>query len=183
MDHERLLAPSLFAGDDGLATPATRRALAAAVAEPGPEAYLRAVATLCTDRLLVPVVATATRVGETVGGLAGDKEAEMSVVMLQAADGRRALLGFTGLDALQVWQAGARPVPVTLDRAAQTAQAEGVAAILVDVAGPHPFVVDGEVLTALAAGHRLVETEPGQFGWVVPADGAAEPATGEDRRR
>ena len=183
MDHERLLAPSPFPGDDGLATPATRRALAAAVAEPGPEGYLRAVVALCTDRLLVPVVATATRVGVTVGGLASDKEAEMSVVMLQAADGRRALLAFTGLDALHAWQADARPVPVTLDKAAQTAQAEGVSALLVDFAGPHPLVVDGEVLVALAAGHRLVEAEPGQFGWAVPTGGAQEPAPdGDDQR-
>jgi len=170
VDHDRLLAPSPFPGDDGLATPGTRRALAAAVGAADPADYFRAVAALCEDRLLVPVVATATRVGQTVGGLVGDKEAEMSVVMLQAADGRRALLAFTGLDSLGAWQADARPVPVTLDRAAQTAQAEGVAALLVDLAGPHPLVVDGEVLGSLAAGHRLVETGPGAFGWVVPAD-------------
>lgn len=179
MDHERLLAPSPFPGDDGLATPGTRRALAAAVGAADPADYLRAVAALCEDRLLVPVVATATRVGQTVGGLTSDKEAEMSVVMLQAADGRRALLGFTGLDSLQAWQPDARPVPVTLDKAAQTARAEGVAALLVDFAGPHPLVVDGEVLASLAAGHRLVETGPATFGWVVPSDeGPAADASG-----
>ena len=46
-----------------------------------------------------------------------------------------------------------------------------MAALLVDVAGPHPLVVDGEVLASLAAGHRLVETAPGEFGWLVEADG------------
>jgi hypothetical protein len=171
VDLDRQLAPSPFPGDAGLADPGTRRALAAALGGADPAAYLRAVAALCTDRLLVPVVATATRLGETVGGLTSDKEAEMSVVMLQAADGRRALLGFTGLDALQAWQAEARPVAVTLDKAAQTAQAEGVAALLVDFAGPHPLVIDGEVLAALAAGRRLVETEPGEFGWLVESGG------------
>jgi hypothetical protein len=174
VDHGRLLAPSPFPGDDGVARPLTRRALAAAVAVPDTSNYLRAVAALCEDRLLVPVVATATRspslstAGTGAAGLASDKEAEMSVVMLQAADGRRALLAFTGLDALQAWQADARPVPVTLDLAAQTAQAEDVSALLVDFAGPHPLVIDGEVLDALAAGRRLVETEPDQFGWAVP---------------
>ena len=169
MDHERTLAPSPFPGDDGLADPGTRRALAAAVGGPDPTSYLRAVAALCQDRLLVPVVATATRVGQTVGGLASDKEAEMSVVMLEAPDGRRALLAFTGLDSLHAWQADARPVPVTLDKAAQTAAAEGVSALLVDFAGPHPLALDGEVLATLAAGHRLVETAPGEFGWLMPA--------------
>ena len=168
MDLDRRLTPSAFPGDDGQATPATRRHLAEAVDDPAPARYLRAVAALCGDRVLVPVVATATRVGVTVGGLASDKEAEMAVVFLQAADGRRAMLAFTGLDALHRWQPDARPVPVTLDLAAQTARAEGVAALLVDVAGPHPLVIEDEVLQSLAAGHRLYETAPDSFGWAVP---------------
>lgn len=143
--------------------------MAAAAAESTPLAYLRAVAALCGDRLLVSVVATATRLGETVAGLASDKEAEMSVVTLQAQDGRRALLVFTGLDALQTWQPDARPVPVTIDRAAQTARTEDLTAMLIDLAGPHPLVIEGEVLGELAAGHRLVEVAEGEFGWVIPA--------------
>lgn len=143
--------------------------MAAAAAEATPLAYLRAVAALCGDRLLVPVVATATRLGEAVGGLASDKEAEMSVVTLQAQDGRRALLAFSGLDALQNWQPDARPVPVTVDRAAQTALNEGFTAVLIDLAGPHPLVIEGEVLGELAAGHRLMELAEGEFGWVIPA--------------
>jgi hypothetical protein len=168
VDHERRLAASPFPGDTGAASAETRRLLAAAVAEATPLAYLRAVARLCGDRLLVPVVATATRFGETVAGLASDKEAEMSVVTLQARDGRRALLAFTGLDALQSWQPEARPVPVTVDRAAQTARDEDLTAMLVDMAGPHPLVIDGEVLGELAAGHRLVELADGEFGWIMP---------------
>lgn len=172
MDHERILAPSPFPGDDGVADPAARRALAASVREPGTTTYLRAVAALCATRVLVPVVATATRTATVEAGrgagLSSDKEADMSVVMLQAADGRRALLGFTGLDALTTWNAEARPVPVTLDLAAQTARAEGVDTVLVDVAGPHPLAIDGEVLDGLAQGHRLVEVAAGEFGWAVP---------------
>lgn len=168
VDHERRLAPSPFPGDDGLATPATRRALATA-AGGDPNNYLRAVAELCTARLLVPVVATSTRLGKTVGGLTSDKEAEMSVVILQAGDGRRAMLAFTGLDSMQAWNAESRPVPVTIDLAAKTTREEDVAALLVDVAGPHPLVIDGEVLGQIAVGHRLVETTPGVFGWAVTA--------------
>jgi hypothetical protein len=167
----RVLAPSPFPGDDGRATAETRRLLAAAAtSEADPTAYLRAVAALCLERLLVPVVATATRLGQTAGGLISDKEAEMAVVLLQAHDGRRALLAFTGLDALRTWQTSARPVPVTLDRTAQTARAEGAAAVLIDCAGPTSLVVEGDLLDQLAAGHRLVETSPGEFGWVVPAE-------------
>ena len=169
VDHERILAPSPFPGDDGQASPRTRERLADVARSSDPTAYLRAVVALCDDRLLVPVVATAVRLGTTVGGLSSDKEAEMSVVMLEAADGRRAMLAFTGLDALQTWNPSARPVPVTVDLAAQTALAEGVAAVLVDVAGPYPLALETEILTELAAGHRLVETGPGEFGWMVVA--------------
>ncbi len=171
VDHERTLSPSPFPGDDGQASAGTRDALAAAAGSRTPASYLRAVATLCLDRVLVPVVATATRMGPGAsGGLASDKEAEMSVVLLQTGDGRRAMLAFTGLDALQSWSAEARPVPVTLDLAAQSAAADGAAALLVDFAGPHPLVLEGEVLAELARGHRLVELDDGAFGWAVASD-------------
>src|SRR4029450_894970 len=93
--------------------------------------------------------------------------AAWSVVTLQAQDGRRALLAFTGLDALRGWRADARPVPVTVDQAAQTARNEDLAAVLIDVSGPHALVIEGEVLQELAAGHRLVELSDGEFGWVT----------------
>ena len=169
MDHQRQLAASPFPGDTGAANAETRRLMAAAAAEATPLTYLRAVAALCGERLLVPVVATATRLGKTVAGLTSDKEAEMSVVTLRVQDGRHALLAFTGLDALQGWQPYARPVPVTLDRVAHTARTERLTAVLIDVAGPHALVIEGEVLGELAAGHRLVELEEGEFGWITPA--------------
>lgn len=166
--HERTLAPSLFPGDDGATPSHVREALAQFTLTQQPDDYLRAVAALCGDRLLVPVVATDTRLGTTTGGLASDKEAEMAVVMMQRADGGKALLGFTGLAALQSWDARARPVPVTLDKVAETAAAEDAVAVLVDVAGPHPLVLEGEVLATLAQGHRLVDLGDG-FGWAMAA--------------
>ena len=169
VDHERRLTASAFPGDDGKASGETRSLMAAAGDAANPHAYLRAVAFLCGDRLLVPVVATATRMGRTAGGLASDKEAEMAVVLLQGRDGRRAMLAFTGLDSLQLWQEGARPVPVTLDVAAKTALAEGAAALLIDPAGPHTLAIEDVLLDNLAAGHRLLETEPNVFGWAVPS--------------
>ena len=169
VNHQRQLTASGFPGDTGEASPDTRRLIAAAATEATPTAYLRAIAALCVDRLLVPVVATATRLGETVAGLASDKEAEMSLVILQVRDGRRALLAFTGLDALQSWQPDARPVPVTIDVAAEAAKNEELTVVLIDVAGPHPLVIEDEMLAELAVGHRLVELADGQFGWMMPA--------------
>ena len=169
MDHERTLAPSPFPDDDGSASPLTRNRLARAAAGDEPIAYLSAVAALCGDRLLVPVVATATWMGETTGGLSSDKEAEMAVVMLRTPDGQQAMVAFTGLDSLQAWQTDARPVLITVDRLAATAQQQGAMAVLVDYAGPAALVIEGEVLASLAAGHRLVETGAGEFGWAMAA--------------
>lgn len=174
--HDRTLAPSPFPGDDGAPHDDVRAALARFASSQQPTDYLRAVAILCGDRLLVPVVATATRLGSTTAGpssphLSSDKEAEMAVVMMQRADGGKALLGFTGLDSLQTWDARARPVPVTLDKVAETAAAESAVAVLVDVAGPYPLVLEGEVLAGLAQGHRLVDLGDDGFGWAMPADG------------
>ena len=60
------------------------------------------------------------------------------------------------------------PVPVTVDRAAQTARNEDLTAVLIDVAGPNALVIEGEILSELAAGHRLVELSESEFGWVIP---------------
>ena len=136
--------------------------------EPGTTTYLRAVAALCTTRVLVPVVATATRVGTTAGGLASDKEADMAVVMLEAADGRRALLAFTGLDALKAWRADARPVPVTLDLAAQTARAEAVAPSSSTSPDRTRWPSRARSSTRSPSGTGWSRLEPGEFGWAVP---------------
>ena len=168
MHPERRLTPSPFPGDDGTASVETRRCLEEAARSSEPTRYLRAIAALCVDRLLVPVVATATRLGESVGGLVSDKEAEMAVVLMRADDGRRALLAFTGLDSLRAWQPAGRPVPVTLDVAAKTTLSEGCTALLIDLAGPHRLTIEPPLLDELAAGHRLVELGPEEFGWAVP---------------
>lgn len=168
MNHERTLAESAFPDDDGTASPELREVLAAVQGANQPTPYLRAVAALCAERILVPVIASATSVGTGARGLASDKEADMAVVLLQTADGSRALLGFTGLDSLQAWNPQARPVPVTLDLAAQSAVSDGAVALLIDFAGPAPLVIDGEVLSALASGHRLIELPGAEFGWMIP---------------
>jgi len=180
VDSERILAESAFPNDDGSAADRTRAALAAAAGGTDAGDYLRAVAALCVDRVLVPVVATATRLGHTVGGPAVEKEAEMSVVLLQTADGRRAMLAFTGVDSLNAWDASARPVPVTLDLAAQAARADGAMALLVDFAGPHPLVIEDAILSELAAGHRLTELPDGQFGWMIAQQPAAKASAGQE---
>lgn len=169
--HGRILTDTAFPGDDGSCDPAVRALLASAVDQTTAD-YLRAVAGLCTSRLLVPIVATrgtANSSGADSGTASGDTEAEMALPLVQTLDGRRGLAVFTGLDALRDWKFDARPVPVTIDRAAGSARHEDAEALLIDIAGPYALVIEGDILIQLAAGHRLVELESGQFGWAMPA--------------
>jgi len=98
---------------------------------------------------------------------------EMGTALLTGRDGRQALLAFTGLETLAAWRADARPVPVTAALAARSALQEGAAALVVDLAGPTTYVVEGEVLEGLARGWTLVRSDDGLV-WIEPvAEGPA----------
>jgi len=165
-----------FAGDVGAADDGLAAALAAYDADPtGPGRYAACLAALGGSRLVVPVVAVLGESETGPDGLVRDKSADMAAVLLQRPDGARALLAFTGTDALARWDPEARPVPVPVRTAAQAALQEEAAALLVDLAGPVRVAVEGDDLAALAAGWRLVRlpadegADAGGFGWIGPA--------------
>jgi hypothetical protein len=109
------------------------------------------LAALRAGRLLVAIVATADEVDDS----GADKSSHMSVVSMIAADGRRGLLAFTGLDSLHEWDPSARPVPVTGPDAAEAALQDGCEALVIDVAGPQRRVVIEADLLDLAGMDRL----------------------------
>jgi hypothetical protein len=152
-----------FAGDDGAADPRLRAALAAYAADPALQ--LDVFLALQSTRVLVPVVAVLGESEIDESGLAHDKSSDMATALLTGRDGRRALLGFTGLDTLAAWRPDARPVPVSAVLAARSALQEGAAALVLDVAGPTTYAVEGPLLEGLAQGWSLVRTTGG-FGWV-----------------
>jgi hypothetical protein len=157
-----------FADDDGGVDPVVAAALAAYDEEPEADRHNAALAALQDARVLVPVVAVAGEVEYDDHGLAHDKTSDMAAVLMTGRDGRTALLAFTGNAGLARWNPEARPVPVPMRQAAQAALQDEASALLVDVAGPVMFVVEGEELAALAAGDRLVRVETG-WGWARPA--------------
>ncbi|MEV4094968.1 SseB family protein [Streptosporangium saharense] len=139
----------LVPGDDGSADAAVSSALAAFSA--GTADAGTVMAALGGARLLVPVVAllTESEVGEH--GLRQEKESEMALPKLVGKDGRQAVLAFTGTGPLKLWRPDARPIQATTPQVCQAAVHEDAAAVVVDVAGPVPFVIEGAVLQAFAA--------------------------------
>jgi hypothetical protein len=137
----RIETPDAFAGDDGRADPRWEPAYADPVSV---EALLRSGV-----RLLVPIVSVLDDVDAQTGA---DKSSHMASVSLVQSDGRRGLLAFTGIEALARWDPTARPVPVTSHQVAAAALEEGADGVLVDIAGPVRFAIDGELLAELARG-------------------------------
>ena len=155
-----------FADDTGAGDPGLGRALAAHHA--GAASSGAVLAVLQDARLLVPVVAVLGEVELDEHGLAHDKSSDMAAVLVRAADGSTGLLAFTSLESMAQWDPQARPVPVTSRTAATAAVQEGAEALLVDLAGPATYVVDGDDLTRLASGWRLVGVGEGH-GWIGPS--------------
>ena len=130
----RLLAGAGAPDDRGEPDPALATALAAYAEDPAREPEV--LAALAEARLLVPVVAELGESQTGPDGLVRDKSADMATVLMRGADGRLALLAFTGLQSLHRWDPEARPVPVPARTAALAALQDGADALLLDVAGP-----------------------------------------------
>ena len=152
-DVQKRLMGSGFTDDDGTASPELTEALRAY--DTAPQDAVRYAAVLrafAASRVLVPVVAVLGEVEYDEQGLAHDKSSDMATVLLTGADGRQALLAFTSTVSLRAWQADARPVPVAASDAAKAALQDAADALVVDLAGPVRFVVEGETLRRLARG-------------------------------
>lgn len=163
--ENRVIPDPGFAGDDGSAAAEVSAALAGWAAGRAP--YAEALAAVARTRLLVPVVAVLGEVEHDEAGLAHDKTSDMATVLLQGADGRLALLAFTGTEAMRSWNPEGRPVPVAAPLAARSALQDGAAALVVDVAGPVRFVLEGEDLERLAGGWTLARAGE-QVVWIRP---------------
>jgi SseB protein N-terminal domain len=108
-----------------------------------------------------------------------EKASEMALPIMLGSDGRRAVLAFTCLPALAGWRPDARPVPVTASQVWQ-AGAEEASAVVIDVAGPVPFAVDGARLAALAEGRPapLPHNDPDMHALAAAATAGEQPVAG-----
>jgi hypothetical protein len=175
MSQTRRIPEPGYAGDAGTANPALAQALASYAASPGdPDRHLEVLHALRTARVLVPVVAVLGDAAEGDDGLTREKTSDMATVLLTGRDGRQALLAFTGLESLAAWRPDARPVPVSAADAARSTVQEGAAALVVDVAGPTSYAVEGAMLDALARGWAVTRTPDGPAWLQVVEDGNEE---------
>ncbi|MFD5468029.1 SseB family protein [Kitasatospora sp. NPDC127059] len=137
-----------FSDDDGTADRALAEALARWSQDRAVEPEV--LAALTPTRLMVPIVAILGEVEVDEHGHRHDKSSDMAVPVLEAPDGRRALPAFTSLEALTRWRADARPAPTAAPQAAMVAFSERADTLLIDPAGPVPFLLSGARLRALA---------------------------------
>lgn len=146
----RTLTGTGFDGDTG----EVDAALAGLLAQDRPDP-VDVVAAVAGARLVVPIVAVAAEVDES-SGLPADARSDMASVTLVAPDGSsRALPAFSSTRALAAWDPGARPVPVTAQRAAQAALQEGCDVIPLDLPpapGSAAWTLTGSMVRALATG-------------------------------
>lgn len=137
-----------FEDDDGTADAGYLAAVAALVDGNGDEAAV--VASLATARVFIPIIAQLGEEAAGVDGLTSDKQADMALVTLKAADGRTAMPAFTSAEALAAWHPEARPVAVYAARAALSAVAEGAELLVLDPGSELTFVVRRPAVWALA---------------------------------
>jgi hypothetical protein len=179
------------AGDAGEADPKVTEALADWRHGAGSEHD--ALRALAATRFLVPVVAVLTVQDQETKA---EKESEMALPTLIGNDGRMAIIAFTGVETMKRWRPDARPVVTPAARVWQAAVAEGQA-VVIDVAGPSPFVVEGARLASLAQGEQppfphedsdiramieaAVAAEPAITGYILaPGGGSAHPSSSAD---
>ncbi len=137
-----------FEDDDGTADAGYLAAVGALVEGTGTEAGV--VASLATARVFIPIIAQLGAEAEGVDGLAADKQADMALVTLKAADGRTAMPAFTSAEHLAAWHPEARPVAVYAARAALSAVAEGAELLVLDPGSDVTLVVRRPAVWALA---------------------------------
>jgi len=128
------------------------------------EAHARAIASFTAERFLVPLIAEAGDFGLTPEGKKVEKSQELSIVTVQAPDGRGAIPVFTSVQAMQQWNPLARPIPVPGAQVALAAGQEETDLVIIDPGAEETeFVVRRPLLEAFALGQEVLPSwaDPG----------------------
>lgn len=139
------------AADDGSADPALLAALLRFRAGEGSE--VEVIDAFRHARVLIPLIAEKGEEGIAPSGLAVDKTQELSIVTVSAPDGRSVQPVFSSVEAMQKWDATARPIPVEAVRAALAASSDDTDLIVLDPTSPTEFVIRRPAVWAIAQAH------------------------------
>lgn len=142
------------AGDDGSADPQLLAALTSFRAGSGDQVAV--IDAYRSARLLIPLLAEKGESGVGAHGLTVDKTQELSIVTVAGPDGRAVLPAFTSADAMRIWDAEARPIPIEVARIALAVASEGTPLIVVDPKSPTEVVIRRPAFRALATGDPWV---------------------------
>lgn len=151
MNGPSIIGAQRFSNDDGSADPLVRERLAAY--DRGEASERKVLAALGTRRVLVPVLAAPAE----ENGASTDRNSDVTLPLISGPEGRRGVPAFTSAAALQAWRPDARPVPLSTAEACGAAAEEGADALVLDLAGPVTYTVQGRFLTALAERGALPE--------------------------
>lgn len=135
-----------FAGDDGSANPQLLVALNLHTQMENEITRAAILSALQSARLLVPVVAQV----ESVNDDGTEKDSFISQVTFKSADGRTGLPVFTSIQSLQDWNPDARPIAQWASAIALSCLESNLDAMLIDMASPHRFALQGVDLITLA---------------------------------
>jgi hypothetical protein len=108
------------------------------------------------SRLLIPLVAVLGESGTNDHGHLVDKSQELSIVTVEAPDGRNILPAFTSVAAMAHWNPAARPIPADGVRVALAAADEGTDLVVIDPTSETEFVIRRPALWAMAGGQPWV---------------------------
>lgn len=136
-----------FSGDDGSADPKLLIALNHYVQAPSQITEQVVLSALNNARLLVPVVAQVDSLTDD----GTEKDSHISQVTFKSADGRVGLPVFTCIQALHDWNPNARPIAQWANAVALSCVESEIDAMLIDMASPHRYAVQGLALIQLAS--------------------------------
>lgn len=161
MTGPTIIGAQRFRDDDGSADPQVRETLDAHAR--GAAGDRQVLSVLGPSRMLVPVVAVPAdgsaddqTVGESVHR-DHDTGTEVALPLMLGEDGRRGVLAFTCVDTMRSWRSDARPVPISTVDACRAAIDESADALVIDVAGPASYAIEGHFLTTLAEHGEIPE--------------------------
>lgn len=148
-------------------------------------------------RLLVPLTTDAGDFGITETGATVEKTQELSIVSVQARDGRKVMPVFSNVEHMKAWNPQARPIPIPAPQIVVAAREEGNELIIIDPKNEETeFGIRSTEFMAVALGSarvpawarkdlaqyfgEIIEKEKHVLTWeILPADPQARLETAE----